>query len=41
MTALSEDRSDRILETLAALVKTREDRMAFTPEVVARMAAAC
>jgi MoxR-like ATPase len=41
VTALSEDRSDRILETLAALVKTREDRMAFTREVVARMAAAC
>ena len=31
----------RILETLAALVKTREDRTAFTREVVARMAAAC
>jgi MoxR-like ATPase len=41
VTALSEDRSERILETLAALVKTREDRMAFTREVVARMAAAC
>jgi MoxR-like ATPase len=41
VTTLSEDRSDRILETLAALVKTREDRMAFTREVVARMVAAC
>jgi MoxR-like ATPase len=30
-----------LLETLAALVKTREDRTAFTPETVARMAAAC
>jgi len=41
VTTLAEDRTDRILETLAALVKTREDRAAFTCDVVARMAAAC
>jgi len=33
--------AEGILDTLAALVKTREDRAAFTREVVARMAAAC
>ena len=38
---IGEDGAERILETLAALVKTREDRTAFTREVVARMAAAC
>ena len=39
--AIDEDSAERILETLATLVKTREDRTAFTREVVARMAAAC
>ena len=32
---------DQLLATLSALIKTREDRTAFTPEVVARMAATC
>jgi MoxR-like ATPase len=41
VTTLALDGTERILETLAALVKTREDRTAFTREVVARMAAAC
>jgi MoxR-like ATPase len=41
VTAIGEDGAEQILETLAALVKTREDRTAFTREVVARMAAAC
>jgi MoxR-like ATPase len=41
ITTLALDGTERILETLAALVKTREDRTAFTREVVARMAAAC
>ena len=41
VTTIGEDGAERILETLAALVKTREDRTAFTREVVARMAAAC
>jgi len=33
--------AERILETLSALVKTREDRAGFTREVVARIAAGC
>ena len=39
--SLGQPDAEGILDTLAALVKTREDRTAFTPEVVARMAAAC
>lgn len=31
----------RIMETLSALIKTRDDRVAFPREVVARLAAAC
>ena len=31
----------RIMESLSALIKTRDDRAAFPPEVVARLAAAC
>jgi hypothetical protein len=42
ITSIGEDGVDeRILETLAALIKTREDRTAFTREAVARIAAAC
>jgi len=41
VTVLDESRAGEILETLSALIKTREDRSAFTPEVVARVAAAC
>jgi MoxR-like ATPase len=33
--------AERILETLSALIKTRDDRAGFTREVVARIAAAC
>jgi len=33
--------AERILDTLSALIKTREDRVAFPREVVARLAAAC
>jgi MoxR-like ATPase len=33
--------SERILDTLSALIKTRDDRAAFPREVVARLAAAC
>ncbi len=33
--------AERILDTLSALIKTREDRGVFTREVVARIAAAC
>ena len=32
---------ERILDTLSALIKTRDDRAAFPREVVARLAAAC
>jgi len=41
VTAIGPDATDAILESLAALIKTRDDRTAFTPEVVGRMAAAC
>jgi MoxR-like ATPase len=41
ITSIGEDGVERILETLAALIKTREDRTAFTREAVARIAAAC
>ena len=40
-TGLDHDASERIVESLAALIKTREDRVGFTREVVARIAAAC
>jgi MoxR-like ATPase len=33
--------AERLGETLAALLKTREDRAAFTPDVIDRIAAAC
>jgi len=33
--------ADRIVETLVALIKTRDDRAAFPREAVARLAAAC
>jgi MoxR-like ATPase len=35
------DGAERIVETLSALIKTREDRAAFPRDVVARLAAAC
>jgi MoxR-like ATPase len=41
MSSLDDDRADRILETLSALIKTRDDRAGFTREVVARIAASC
>jgi MoxR-like ATPase len=41
VTTIDEGGAERIVETLAALVKTRGDRTAFTREVIARMAAAC
>jgi MoxR-like ATPase len=37
---LDKDGAERILETLGALIKTREDRLAMPREVVARLAAA-
>ena len=41
ISAIDVDRVDRIMETLSALIKTREDRTAFPRAVVARLAAAC
>jgi len=39
--AIDDDGTQRIVESLSALIKTRSDRAGFTPEVVARIAAAC
>ena len=41
ISVLDDDGAGRILETLSALIKTRDDRAGFTREVVARIAAAC
>ena len=38
---IDDDGAERILDTLSALIKTRDDRAGFTREVVARIAAAC
>ena len=41
VSSIGEESPERLLETLVALIKTRDDRTAFTREVVARIAAAC
>jgi MoxR-like ATPase len=41
VSTLDEDGAERILESLSALIKTRDDRAGFTREVVARIAAGC
>ncbi|MDB5880649.1 MAG: MoxR family ATPase [Ramlibacter sp.] len=41
ISVIEKDGAERILETLSALIKTRGDRAAFPPAVVARLAAAC
>jgi len=41
ITTLDADGAERILDSLGALIKTRDDRAGFTREVVARIAAAC
>jgi MoxR-like ATPase len=41
ISAIDVDGVERIMETLSALIKTREDRAAFPRAVVARLAAAC
>jgi MoxR-like ATPase len=41
ISAIDDDGAPRIMESLSALIKTRADRTAFTPDVVARLAAAC
>ena len=41
ITTLEAGGAERIMESLSALIKTRDDRAAFPLEVVARLAAAC
>ena len=41
ISTIDADGTERIMETLSALIKTRDDRAAFPREVVARLAAAC
>jgi len=41
ITTIDRDGAERIVDTLSALIKTREDRTAFPREAVARLAAAC
>ena len=41
ITTLDVDGAERIVQTLSALIKTRDDRAAFPRDVVARLAAAC
>jgi MoxR-like ATPase len=41
ISTLDSQGAERILETLGALIKTRDDRIALSREVVARLAAAC
>ncbi len=41
ISSVDDEGAERIVESLAALVKTRADRTAFTRDVVARIAAAC
>ena len=41
ITTIEAGGAERIMESLSALIKTRDDRVAFPREVVARLAAAC
>jgi MoxR-like ATPase len=41
ISVIDDDGAERILDTLSALIKTRDDRTAFTRDVVARLASAC
>jgi len=41
LTTIEAGSAERIIESLSTLIKTRDDRAAFPPEVVARLAAAC
>jgi len=41
ITVIDKDGAERIMETLSALIKTRDDRLALPREAVARLAAAC
>lgn len=41
ISTIEKDGAEQIMQTLGALIKTREDRQTMTTEVVARLAAAC
>jgi MoxR-like ATPase len=41
ISVIDKDGAEQIMQTLGALIKTRDDRAAFPREVVARLAAAC
>ncbi len=41
ISVIDKDGTERIMQTLSALIKTRDDRVAFSREAVARLAAAC
>ncbi len=41
ISVIDKDGAENIMQTLSALIKTRDDRVAFSREVVARLAAAC
>jgi len=41
ISTIDKDGAERIMESLSALIKTRDDRAAFPREIVARLAAAC
>ncbi len=41
ISVIDKDGAENIMQTLSALIKTRDDRVAFSREVVARLAVAC
>jgi MoxR-like ATPase len=41
ISVIEKDGAERIMQTLGALIKTREDHLTMTREVIARLAAAC
>ena len=41
ISTIDDDGAERIVESLSALIKTRDDRAGFTRDVIARIAAAC
>jgi MoxR-like ATPase len=41
ISVIEDEGAERILDTLSALIKTRDDRAGFTRDVVARIASAC
>ena len=41
ITVINDEGAEHIIDTLSALIKTRDDRTGFTPDVVSRIAATC